>query len=527
MIKKIIFLICNILINNNIIVKFKNSKLKNLEYNYDFLNVSFEDLNNSKKILFSKKYLNTKDKFYDESSINYHTFNWLFAAKKIGGAEVVTIAKKQIFNWNNKKYKITSFVWNINYVAKRLISLIYNFDFYAISSTIKEKKIYKMMIVKHFFILNLQTKIIKNINHQSIEVTKALLLFSLINKLQHTKILRLINNQIRYNIDENGFHKSINPCLQAEYINHLYEIKNMCLFFKLEPSNEINFQIMNMSSLLKNLFHKDNTIALFNGSNNANYDSIIKINNLYKDIKPKNLNNIKNGLAVFDYNKLKFFFDITKPTSKLLNQNLHAGTLSFEMSYDNEKIITNCGSIEKRIGKKPEFLRYSAAHSTIILNNTNISELVEKKSYKRIPQTIEYNYYELKDSFLYEAIHDGYKDNLKSIIKRKIFISKKNTKITGEDTIISTKLNAQKKIYSIRFHLTPNCSCLITNNKKSILIKTISKTSWVFKSVNKLTLEDSIYINDGKRINKTKQIVISGIASTPKKTEKWSISKIE
>ena len=97
MIKKIIFLLCNIFINNNIIVKFKNSKLKNLEYNYDFLNVSFEDLNNSKKILFSKKYLNAKDKFYDESSINYHTFNWLFAAKKIGGVELVNLAKKQIF----------------------------------------------------------------------------------------------------------------------------------------------------------------------------------------------------------------------------------------------------------------------------------------------------------------------------------------------------------------------------------------------------------------------------------------------
>ena len=87
-------------------------------------------------------------------------------------------------------------------------------------------------------------------------------------------------------------------------------------------------------------------------------------------------------------NDLNYHTDI-----KLLNQNLHAGTLSFEMSYDKEKIITNCGSIEKRIGKKPEFLRYSAAHSTIILNNTNISELVEKKSYKRIPQIIEYNYF--------------------------------------------------------------------------------------------------------------------------------------
>ena len=60
-----------------------------------------------------------------------------------------------------------------------------------------------------------------------------------------------------------------------------------------------------MSSVLKNLFHKDKTIALFNGSNNTNYESIIKINNLQKDIKPKNLSIVKDGLAIFESNKFK------------------------------------------------------------------------------------------------------------------------------------------------------------------------------------------------------------------------------
>ena len=168
----------------------------------------------------------------------------------------------------------------------------------------------------------------------------------------------------------------MNPCLHTEFINHLYEIKNMCLFFKVALPEEIEYQIINMSSVLKNLFHKDGRIALFNGSNNANLASINKINKLINDVKPKNLVKINNGLAIYENNELKVFFDAIKPNNKLLSQNLHAGTLGFEMSSDKEKIITNCGAIEKRVGKKPEFLRFSAAHSTIILNNTNISELV-------------------------------------------------------------------------------------------------------------------------------------------------------
>ena len=75
------------------------------------------------------------------------------------------------------------------------------------------------------------------------------------------------------------------------------------------------------------------------------------------------------------------------------------------------KILTNCGAIEKRIGKKPEFLRFSAAHSTIILNNTNISELIEKKSYKRVPKKLTFNKEENEEFFLWEGVHDGYKNN--------------------------------------------------------------------------------------------------------------------
>ena len=56
----------------------------------------------------------------------------------------------------------------------------------------------------------------------------------------------------------------------------------------------------------------------------------------------------------------------------------------------------------------------------------------------------------------------------------------------------------------------------MTNDKKTVIIKTISQKSWIFKSESKLTLEDSIYINDGKRINKTKQIVLSGACSVAK-----------
>ena len=514
MLSKFIIFINSFYINNYFIFKFYNFKFKKLEYSFNFHNENFENEIDIKKILFTKK--NLQNKNYDEKNISYYNFHWLNVAKKIGGSEIILLSKKHIINWYQQNKKIYTFIWNEQIVAKRLINLIYNYDFYAVSATEEEKKIIKSIIIRHYLKLKSYLILKKNNSFLSIETCKALLLFHLINNLKNERLLVLIYFQIESQIDENGMHKSINPCFHAEFINHLYEIKNLLLFFNINETDKIEKSIISMISVLKNLFHKDKTISLFNGSNNSNITQIKNINKLYKDLKTKNMTNINNGLAIFESKNLKIFFDVAKPTNKLLSQNLHAGTLSFELSYDGEKIITNCGSIEKRIGKRPEFLRYSAAHSTIILNNTNISELVAKRSYKRAPKKISMTNNETNESLIWEAIHDGYNNNYKKIIKRKLKIDKKNPIIFGEDSIISSKINSKKLLYNIRFHLTPSCSCIITNDKKTVFIKTKKKHSWAFKSSSKLTLEDSIYINDGKSVSTTKQIVISGILNYSK-----------
>ena len=274
MINKIIFLFLNFFINNNIIFKIRSSKFNIDDYNYDFININFENLSELKKIIFSKKYF--INKFYDEKSIRYHYFEWLYAAKKTGGSEIISLTKQHIINWYHKNYNISSFVWEKNFVATRLINLIYNFDYYAVSATKQERKKFNIIILKHYFILQLQMQLDKN--NCSIEITKALLLFHLIHKLETNNIIKLIKKQLDKQINKNGMHNSMNPCLHTEFINHLYEIKNMCLFFKVVPPKEIEYQITNMSSVLKNLFHKDGKIALFNGSNNANIGSTIRIN---------------------------------------------------------------------------------------------------------------------------------------------------------------------------------------------------------------------------------------------------------
>ena len=71
----------------------------------------------------------------------------------------------------------------------------------------------------------------------------------------------------------------------------------------------------------------------------------------------------------------------------------------------------------------------------------------------------------------------------------------------------------------------PNISPTITENKKSIIMKTNNHNIWIFKSSSDISLEKSIYVeNDIAR--ETSQIVINGVTSSIRNKIKWSLEKI-
>ena len=502
----------------------KKLELKLNELELNFQNLVFEDLQKLKNIYL--KIIKKSDYQNLVKEHNYQTFDWLIVSKKMGGVENIIRSKQIIIKWIQSKYSFFNNSWKIDIAAKRLINLIYYYDFYSQTMKKKETTLINNCILKHFlFVINHLNN--KDFEKHSISIIKAGILAKLILNEDISKINKLISFYLNFIIDQNGFHKSYNPSYQVEFINFLHEIKNIYLYFKAPIPKEINFQLINLTSVLNNLFHKDGSICLFNGSNNFNKKIFNHILNQLEDIRTKELINVKNGIAIYNDKNKKIFFDIVKPTNKNINNHFHASTLSFEFSSKKEKIITNCGSLENRSGNNPEYLRYSAAHSTIIINNTNISELINKKSYKRIPKNISYNTNENSLYYILEASHDGYLNNFKKVIKRKITISKNDNKIYGIDTILSIKnLNNKKESFNIRFHLTPGCKCVLTNNKKSVLIKTTLNNSWIFKFKNVVRIEESIFIKDGKEVKQNKQIVLSGIVKEMKHLEEWSLEEI-
>ena len=71
----------------------------------------------------------------------------------------------------------------------------------------------------------------------------------------------------------------------------------------------------------------------------------------------------------------------------------------------------------------------------------------------------------------------------------------------------------------------PEVSTTLTENKKSIIIKTKKNNIWIFKSDKEIMIEKSIFVKNDIA-NETNQIVISGITSSLHTKIEWSLEKI-
>ncbi len=507
LIRKIVFIY--------IIYRFKSyKKLSFIDLN--FRKANFTNYKQIKSFIF-------KENFYRLKNKNIHSFDFLNFSNKIGGKIGINLSKDSIFGWFKQNKNKLNFPWSEDLASKRLINLLYNYEYINSSSKLNDKRKLDNIIFFHIQRVLLDFNIKKISEISSFDIIAYVMSSLIINKINNRKI-EYIKFIIENQIDKLGVHKSYNILEHSKFINNLNELKNILLFFNMKQSSYFDEIILKMTSILNQYFHNDGSLPLFNGANNI-YTKII-YNSLNKDtyLAKREFANVNNGIAFYGDKNKKLFFDVVQPNKDMISANLSAGTLSIEWSGFGEKIFTNCGASES-FGKNPEYLRYSAAHSTIILQNTNISEITEGNPHIKFPQSVVFRKESNNEMEIFEGSHNGYIKKFNKIIKRKLIVFINKNKLEGEDTFISYKNTQERLIFHIRFHLADDMTYNFTNNKKNIILKTKLNNIWLFKSDAELVIEDSILV-DNNFTKPTKQIVIKGIIFDNKTIRKWSLEKI-
>ncbi|WBO22489.1 heparinase II/III family protein [Sphingomonas abietis] len=223
--------------------------------------------------------------------------------------------------------------------------------------------------------------------------------------------------------------------------------------------------------------------------------------------------------------------DCAPPPASRLARGGCASTLAFELSDGPQRIIVNCG------GDKPwaalpsaisEALRTSAAHSTLVLADSNSTAIHIDGSLGKGVTLVELDRQEQETASRIEATHDGYVRRLGLQHRRKLALSSDGKELGGEDILLPTGARKAAGVvtFALRFHLAPGVEATATADGLGALLRIDGGPLWQFRCRGgALAIEESIWIDGAGRPAATSQLVVTGQAPAGGTSISWALKR--
>ena len=207
------------------------------------------------------------------------------------------------------------------------------------------------------------------------------------------------------------------------------------------------------------------------------------------------------------------------PPAKIAAQG-SASTLAFELSDGPQRLVVNCGGPGPLPTDLPEELveglRTTAAHSTLILADTNSTNIMADGSLGKGVEDVTIDRSEDNDASRLESSHDGYVRAFGLVHKRSVMLGNDGKELRGADQLIG---KGRKKIresagYAVRFHLAPGVEATATADGMGAILRSKGAPPWNFRCRGgQLTQEESLWIDGRGQAQRTTQLVIVGEVS--------------
>ena len=213
--------------------------------------------------------------------------------------------------------------------------------------------------------------------------------------------------------------------------------------------------------------------------------------------------------------------DTGKPPPHGFDGEAHAGTLSFELSHGRERIIVNCGGYRGDKAAWRRVARSSAAHSVLVVRDTNSTEIRADGSLGRGPNSVRCERAEEGGHQWIAAAHDGYRPRFGVTYARELYLAADGEDLRGED-----KLTGRSGApFAVRFHLHPTVEASLIEDGGGARLRLASGAVWRLRAAGAdMGLGESIYLGTGE-LQKNQQIVLSGTTGPSGATVRWAIRR--
>jgi len=479
-----------------------------------------------KKIKIENLHLNSIWKIDSNNQLefnNLHNFLWLNTLD-IKTSKVVT--QNIIEDWIENNFNFNEQTWKTEILSKRIIAWISNTNLTLESSNPSYKERFNLCIIKQINHLFNNINNEKNYENKIIGCASLVLIGLIFNDYKKFKEagLEILKKIIKINFDYNGFPKSRNLEEITECLKYLILIREWIKESQNPMAEFLDETIYNLgisyNFINKNFSH----LPLFNGSlSTSNEEFKIYLANAGYSFK-HNFNE-RAGYYITKSKKISFIMDIGNSAEKKFSTKYQAGCLSFEIVSGGNKLICNSGFIYKKNNRLSELCKFTAAHSTLYLDNHSSCTLNKsnvKEGLKIFSKKINIE----KDFDHVIASHNGYQKKYGYLHEREIKFFRKKNLFIGRDSLIANK-KSRKVYFGIRFHVSPETKMVKTQDATTVLLSIQNGEGWKFTCHDyELMIEKGIYLGNKNKPNENENIFISGIVEQKDLSINWTLEKI-
>ncbi len=457
-----------------------------------------------------------------------HGFAWLGHLRAFGGDLARRRAVQFVESWMAANGHWRPLAWRPDILAERLVNLLVHFAFLTSGAGAGEE--FRRAVLAS---LGRQAR---HLARAAGRGTEGAARISVLKGLIHAGVclpdgernlktgLGLLETETARQILPDGGHFARSPAEQARILKQYVGIRETLAAAHREIPDWLPGTIDRLALMLRALRHGDGGLALFNGSceqDGAELDAILA----KAIVRGRSLSSAPHvGFHRLAAGRTLVIMETGRPPAREANRWAHAGTLSFEMSIGKERLIVNCGAAPWGDADWRHAMRTTAAHSTLIVDDINSSEIDDAGGFLRGPVIVTASRREIDGSVILETSHDGYEELMGLIHRRLIMLAPDGGEVRGEDNLIGSG----GKNYALRFHLHPRVKANLLRDGKSVLMKLPRGGGWRFVSRDgKLAVEESIYFGDGASRKKSLQIVLSGSLAGAGATARWHLIRVD
>jgi uncharacterized heparinase superfamily protein len=464
-------------------------------------------------------------------------FGWLRDLRDCREPGAASLAVRLVDDWSNREWRWSPVTWRRDVLAERMVAWIRHYDWLAAAADPGFPARFVLSLARQRVHLRRALRA-GLIGHEAVVALKALIFADLAflrdgkrfeKSLEHT-LGRLARFVKRYVLHD-GIVSERAPHLQLAVLRHLLDVRAALASAERRAPAELIAAVDRLAPMLRFFRHGDGGLALFNGAWEGDRSMIDLVLARTGSNEAAPMMALVSGFQRLAAGTSLVIADTGSPPGRGMDGIAHAGTLSFEMSAAHERLIVNCGTYPGAPRDWRHFMRYTAAHSTAVVDDTNSTEITDHGSLEYRAGNVMVDRAENDGAQWLDMCHDGYRSLYGIIHRRRLWLSADGGDLRGEDIFTGydgRPVTVPDRRFILRFHLHPAVKATLAQSGQAVLMRLPSGRGWRLRASGAgIGLAESIYLGEEGRVRRTEQIVLVGQVPLEGSSVKWALTRME